>query len=114
MFPPTRKYPKEITVNGNTWSVRFIRKPPDHPQNVGLSDPETRTNYIKLGQGRKETFKTFIHELIHAYEIELDAPRLPHGAKTSVFPFLEDMVAMFWEENSELIFQMLLDTFGEG
>lgn len=114
MFPPIRKYPKEIVVNGNVWTIQFTRKSPDeHEDTLGLSDPGERKNSIRLGQSRRDIFKTFIHELIHSFEAEYDF-RLPHGDKSTVFPQLEDALADFWLENPDIIFQLLLDTFGEG
>lgn len=73
-FPIKRKdFPREVHIGSEIYTVKFVRKFKD-PAQVGECDPETREIRIKCGQPRVETFKTYLHELIHAVEMELDIP----------------------------------------
>jgi len=72
-LPKTREYPDSVIIKDEIWSIRFCRSVPDEePSTVGLCDPSEKTLWIKLGQGRYETFRTFIHEVTHAIEDEYD------------------------------------------
>ena len=84
-----RDYPKYINVRGETWRIKFVRKIVGRPKRtVGLCDPGEREITIKLGEGREETFKTFLHECIHAIEAEYDFD-IPHTQKNDVVGQLE-------------------------
>jgi hypothetical protein len=67
-FPKVTHYPKELNVKGETYAVVFRRK----LDCLGKCDPEKRTIYIKTGLGPKETFRTFVHEVLHALEFEYE------------------------------------------
>lgn len=68
-LPNIRDYPKEITLNQETYKVRFVRQFEDKKQ-LGICDPSEREIVIRMGLGKKETFKTFIHEVLHLLEFE--------------------------------------------
>lgn len=74
----------------------------------GISDPEQRVNYIKYGQDRRETFKTFFHEWLHSVEFEYDI-EIPH----KLISALEDPFADLWEENGPELLELLLLCFGK-
>jgi hypothetical protein len=69
MIPKRRDYPREIQVNDEIYQIKFVRKIPGFTRDfVGLCDHEESTIYIRQGQDRLETFRTFIHEVLHAYQ----------------------------------------------
>ena len=109
MWPTCRQYPKHIYVRGTQWDIKFCRKTPDtYPgEGVGLCDPETKTIYIKYKQPPRETFLTFIHELLHAiedeYEVEIGHP---------IIEPLEYAVANLLENNAEIIIHFVFLMFG--
>ncbi len=72
-LPPIRKYPKEIRVKDEMYKIKFVRKIAGESSDTqGLCDPNTRIIRIKLGQSAAETFYTFIHEVLHAFEAEYE------------------------------------------
>ena len=104
MYPPVRKYPKMIVVREVPWRVRFCRKVPDGPDLLGLCDPASQTIYIKLKQKPKDTFMTFVHEVLHIFENEYDFD-IPH----KIIEQLEKPIAEFMAENWDLMLDMLVD-----
>jgi hypothetical protein len=68
-LPSIREYPKEIQFGDVTYTIKFCRDL-GHPDTMGECDPGDRVIRIKLGQGRKDTLKTFIHEVLHVLEME--------------------------------------------
>ena len=94
MKPPAiRDYPKSLKVGDETYAIKFVRKFKDS-ETVGECDPESRTIFLKLGEGREETFKTLIHELMHAlleFEGDLDVKhRFIYKAESLIYQFLCD------------------------
>ncbi|MBR9701050.1 hypothetical protein GOV11_04250 [Candidatus Woesearchaeota archaeon] len=70
-LPTPRQYKKTFHIGDNEWSLKFKRKM-QFPDTHGLMDPETHTIYIKQGLTHGETFYVFIHEVVHAIEVEYD------------------------------------------
>ena len=66
-IPGPRSYPKQIIILDDVWDIRFVRKCED-PENRGECDGITKEIIIIQGMSREETFKTLIHEVIHALE----------------------------------------------
>lgn len=67
------KYPKTLLIKDAEYAIKFVNRIKDERKRVvGLCDPEECCIYIKKGQTRKETFSTFIHEVLHAIEAEYD------------------------------------------
>lgn len=54
-------------IAGLYYSVAWV-KTIDEPATLGYCEKESRIIYIKDGQLVDETFKTVIHELIHAFD----------------------------------------------
>jgi hypothetical protein len=99
ILPKIRQYPKRIRVRGEPWDIQFVRKiPSNDTHDVGLCDPSNNTIYIKLKQSPRDTFLTFIHEVIHAMEVEWDF-NLPHTQKDDVVDKLERAIGEFLENN---------------
>ena len=76
-YPPLRKYPKYINVNNNRWKIEFKRTLSfAGTDNAGECHVEIKTIKIKIKHddnekvNRKERYKTFFHELLHAFEVE--------------------------------------------
>jgi hypothetical protein len=59
-----RDYPKELHIGDAIYKVKFVRKL--EKGTVGLCDPSEYEIKILCGQSPEETFKTFIHEVLHA------------------------------------------------
>lgn len=74
-LPKKRDYPKEVLVRGNTWSVKFVRKfsyCEDDEHILGECDPSEKIIRIRQGISPLQTWTTFIHELLHAFEEEYE------------------------------------------
>lgn len=85
------KYPKQVHVGTEIYQVKFVRKL--SKGTVGECDPESFEIRILCGQGRVDTLKTFIHEVMHAieleHEIEIDH-KLIYALETPIFQLLRD------------------------
>lgn len=57
-------------VNGDIWSVVFKKRMEANLR--GFCDPEKMEIAILIGQSGDEIFKTFIHEVFHAFEFSYD------------------------------------------
>lgn len=68
-WPAKSSYPNTVLIVDAVWEVKFVRKIAS-ANHLGLCDPSTNTIYIRLKQSREETFLTFFHECMHAYEFE--------------------------------------------
>ena len=89
MIPRIRDYPKEIRLNGDVYTVKFVKM-----KDAGLTDPNKFEILICKGMTRKETFKTFIHELLHVMEFTEDLP-IPHKLVYKI----EEAMFDLWEQN---------------
>lgn len=89
-LPGVRDYPKEIQFGDVTYKVKFMRAK-NLPGSMGECDPSTHEIRISLGLGRKETLKTFIHEVLHLLEFEHPVcieHKLIYKLEDAVFNFL--------------------------
>lgn len=68
-WPNKNEYPNTVLIVDAVWDVKFVRKI-NAANHLGLCDPSTNTIYIRLKQSKEETFLTFYHECMHAYEFE--------------------------------------------
>ena len=63
-FPGYRKYPKEIIIGEDIWTIKFCHRIPERHYGKevlwGLCDPSELTIYIKYGLKRFELFLTFV------------------------------------------------------
>lgn len=89
MLPKVKDYPKKIRLNGDVWTVKFVEM-----KDAGETDPNTYEIKICKGMTKKETFKTFIHELLHVIEFTEDLP-IPHKLVYK----LEDAIFDLWDQN---------------
>lgn len=77
-LPSPKHYPKEWLINGELWTLKFGRPAKIcKGAKLGLCDPSTRTIIINPKQSKDEMLCTFIHELIHAIDMEYDI-KIPH------------------------------------
>lgn len=58
-----------------TYEVVFIDSFPD-PKQVGECRPDSKQIVIKKGESPTETYKTFLHEVLHAMSLERDGMNL--------------------------------------
>ena len=65
-------YPTHVRIGDEEYRISFRKYIPKSDNAVGLCDPEKQVIYIKKGQSAAETYYTFIHEVLHAFEFELD------------------------------------------
>jgi hypothetical protein len=77
-LPTKSKYPKTLVVKGEEWRIAFVDSI-EGKGTLGLCDPSNRIVYIKNGQSKKETYKSFLHEMIHVLELEYDIS-IPHSS----------------------------------
>ena len=91
-----RDFPRTVWVKDEPWEIRFVRRlANDEGQQVaGLADPLDKTIYIRLGQTPIERLRTFVHEVMHAFEEEYGFS-IPH----SIVEALEDPIIFFILEN---------------
>ncbi len=63
-IPRKRDYPKVIYLRDDVYRVVFVKnlKP------IGQTDATKKVIRIRAGLSRNETFRTFIHELLHVLE----------------------------------------------
>lgn len=72
LLTPTQ-YPTEYHVGSETYCLKLVSKIPDSCSNtVGLTDSGKKMIYIRKGLSKAQFFRTLIHELLHAIEIELE------------------------------------------
>ncbi len=72
---PKMSIPKKVKLTGkNTWDVILADHFPKHgdDQTVGYCDDENKILFVYMHQTKKQKMCTFIHELIHAMELEYD------------------------------------------
>ncbi len=89
--PEIKDYPKELHIGGDTYKIVFAK-------NIGFSgdcDQGKHRIRIKAGMSKNETFRTFLHEALHAIEFSI-----PVKIKHKTVYKLE-----------EAIFNLLVDNF---
>ncbi len=62
--PAIKDYPKHIYIRGDRYSLSFVK----NMQFAGSTDAGDRTIKIRAGMSPHETFRTAIHEVLHAIE----------------------------------------------
>lgn len=63
-IPKHSEYPKQLWVKGDSYKILFVK----NLKFLGETDSEKHTIKIKAGMSKNETFRTFIHEALHALE----------------------------------------------
>lgn len=73
-WPLLDEYSETLKIHGSLWTVRFVREIKGHPDCHGICrfvpSRGVREIYVKLGQSPRNRFKTWFHEILHAYEFE--------------------------------------------
>lgn len=62
--PAIKDYPKQIYIRGESYKISFVK----NLDCLGITDSGARTIKIKAGMSPHETFRTAIHEVLHAIE----------------------------------------------
>lgn len=70
-------YPKHLFINGSFWRVRFLRVIDKQPFLDGLACEERQTLFIRSTLSDHEKLRTFLHEILHALEMEYGI-EMPH------------------------------------
>jgi hypothetical protein len=74
-LPPMKKYPTDLHIGDETYTVKFVTKFPGCKRDegvCGLTDSSTHTIYIMKGMSKAQTFRTLVHEVLHGIEFEYD------------------------------------------
>ena len=61
-----RSYANTWDIGPELYQMKFVQRLPDRA--TGMCDASTNSCYSILKQSKIETFRTFIHEMIHAME----------------------------------------------
>lgn len=91
IIPAIKDYPKELYVRGDRYRVLFVK----NLENIGETDSGKLTIKLRAGMSKNETFRTLIHEILHAIEFSH-----PIDLKHKVVYELE-----------EALFNLILDNF---
>lgn len=72
-IPAVKHFPTELHVGEETYTVKYTKDIPGCvPDDCGLTDPETHTIWIRAGMTKAMTFRTLVHECLHAIEFEYE------------------------------------------
>lgn len=85
--------PKTLVIGETVWDVKMVKKVPGAKEAVGLCDNDNKEILIVKGQGRYETLKTLIHEILHSFEYEYNLDidhRLIYALEEPILAFLVD------------------------
>ncbi len=87
------KIPPKIRISGRvSYQVVFQDEIRGNPNLMGLAEPNERMIYIKIGMSERDTFKTLLHEVIHAIEFESETPipeRITETLEEGIFKVLK-------------------------
>ena len=96
-----RSYANCWDIGDQCYQLKFVQKLPD--DDLGICDPSSNTCYIKLGQSKKEIFKTFVHEMLHAMEASYDF-ELPHDFIDALEESVSDFIIDNRYELAEILY----------
>lgn len=92
-LPTKNKYPTTLKIKDAEWRIAFVDRIEKSKDTLGLMDPSNNLIYIQNGLSKEEMFKTFIHEVTHAFEVEYNI-KISHKAvyqlEGAIFNFLKD------------------------
>lgn len=91
-LPTKRRYPKTLIIKGEEWRIAWVDRI-EGADVLGLCDPSNRIIYIKNKQSAKQTFLTYLHEVLHALEMEYDisiSHRAVYKLEVAIHSFLMD------------------------
>lgn len=69
ILPKIKDYPNKIKVGKNKWDLKVVDKV-DDANSYGHADLVNKEILIRKNQNKTDMFKTFWHEVIHAFEEE--------------------------------------------
>lgn len=94
-YPRRSQYPKELIIGRRTWAVVFCDAVPDgDPSWHGYCWEYEDTIYLVKGYSPRNTFETFIHEIMHALEYTWNI-KIPH----ELIYILQRPIARFVRDN---------------
>ena len=99
-IPRKSQYPQKIKVNKVLYTIVFVDQI-EGKDTLGLCDFELKVIFIKNKQKPTETFKTFIHEFLHAIEFEFNCG-LEHSL---IYKFEESIAKALYDNIKEGIFK---------
>lgn len=78
-YPRQRDYRKDWHFGDEIWRVKFVRHIPHRKGRIcfGMTDPETQTIVLRLGQKPAMLYETFWHEIFHIFE-DVYGFKIPH------------------------------------
>lgn len=91
LIPKQSQYPKKIYLRGEVYSIRFVKG----LKSLGITNWSKNTIKIRAGMSRNETFRAFLHEVLHFLEFEWPI-KLPHKTVYKL---------------EKAIFQLIMDNF---
>lgn len=92
-LPNQKQYPKEVFLRDIKYKILFVKGLKD----IGQTDPNKRVIRIRAGMSKNETFKTFIHEILHFLEFEH-----PVNLKHKIIYQLEEAIFALLSDNGFL------------
>lgn len=95
MYPKQIDYPHRVKVGRVWYNIVWTKVIEGDQSAAGLCDEGARQITMLQGMGRKEMFRVFIHELIHAMEFEHLIP-IPHSLVSQIDePLAKTLLANF-------------------
>lgn len=92
MTKPNRGYPKRVKIGDNWYRVRVVKKiQGSSTKYAGMFYPNSRLICLLADQSDDELFKSYVHEVIHAFEDEYDI-KIAHSG---VYKFEEAIFDFF-------------------
>lgn len=91
-LPAPSKYPKSIRIGDEDYRIQFVTQI-ENKDDLGMCDFGSKVILIKRGMTKEETFKTFIHEALHAIECERNlkiSHKLVYELEEGIFQLLKD------------------------
>jgi len=86
--------PRTLVIGETVWDVGLVKTITGRSTDVGICDNDNKEILIARGQGRYETLKTLIHEVLHAFEYEYKL-RIDHD----LIYKLEEPILRFFADN---------------
>lgn len=89
-LPTITEYPKELKIGNALYKLRIEAKLPIKKAD-GLCDYDNKTIWIRDTLPLTEVFNTFVHEVLHAAELE-HSIKLSHKVVYQLETFISDFV----------------------
>lgn len=88
-IPKISDYPKHVYLRSAVYKVRFVK----NLKVLGETDAAKCEIRIRKGMSRNETFRTWIHEMLHFFEFEFPLNikhKTVYKLEKAIFAFLMD------------------------